>query len=61
MTMEKYGVSDKKELQEKELQTVQSRLKVLRSSHEKTADQTQEVEQLERRESEISVELQSAE
>ena len=57
MAMEKYGVSDAKELQEQELKQVQSRLSELRSSHEKTASDTQEIERLEKRANELQVEI----
>lgn len=57
MSMEKYAVSDKKDLQEKELTQVQTRLKDLGQSHEKTASDTQEAQRLEVRESELKVAL----
>jgi len=56
--MEKYAVNDVRELQEKELKQVRSRLEELRGSLEKTAAETQEVERLEAREAEIALELQ---
>ena len=59
MSMEKYGVSDKKKLQEDELKFIKSHLKEKRASLEKTAAQTQEIEQLELRESELTLELQA--
>jgi len=51
MTMDKYGVSDVKAQQEQELRELKSRLRHLRSAHEKTATETQEIGQLEQRES----------
>ena len=60
MAMDKYGVSSVTDLQKQELETVRGRLRELRSSHEKTAAETQEVERLETRESELLLELQSA-
>jgi hypothetical protein len=57
MSMEKYGVSDRKAQQEGELRKVKASLRALRASHEKTASQTQEVKRLELRESEISASL----
>jgi len=49
MAMEKYGVSDVKKQQEQELRGLKSRLRTLRSTHEKTAAETQEIGQLEDR------------
>jgi hypothetical protein len=60
MSMEKYGVSDKEELQEQELRQVKSRLKVLRNSLEKTAAETEEVQRLEVRESELAASLRAS-
>jgi hypothetical protein len=59
MAMEKYGVSDRRTLQEQELRTVKARLRSLRNSLEKTAADTEEVRQLEIREAELSTELAS--
>jgi hypothetical protein len=57
MSIEKYAVSNVKELQEKELTQVSDRLKELGQSHEKTASQTQETERLSTRESELKIAL----
>jgi hypothetical protein len=55
--MEKLGVSDAKELQKKELKQVKTQLGTLNSSLEKTADQTQETERLEKRAVELQIEI----
>ena len=57
MSMEKYGVSDRKELQRKELLKAKSRLATLRGSSEKTASETQEIVQVEARINELKMEL----
>lgn len=57
MAMEKLGVSDAKELQERELALVKRQLTTLGSSMEKTADQTQETERLEKRAVELQIEI----
>lgn len=53
--MEKYGVSNTKDLQEQELKQVKARLSELSSSHEKTAADTQETEELEKRAIELQI------
>lgn len=57
MAIEKYGVSNVKELQETELREVKGRLRGLRGSLEKTAAETQEIEHLEKRETDIRAAL----
>jgi hypothetical protein len=57
MSMEKYGVSDKAGLQQQELSQIRQRLAELRTTLEKTADQTQEIERLEAREAELNIAL----
>lgn len=57
MSMEKYGVNDKSELQRRELDEVKGRLAALGASHEKTASDTQEVERLEKRALELQIEI----
>lgn len=57
MTMEKYGVSDKAGLQKAELDRVVTRLGELRSSSEKTAAETTEIERLETRKAELTIAL----
>lgn len=57
MTMEKYAVSDRKELQETELTQVKARIKELGQSHEKTASETQEFERLDQRKAELLIAL----
>ena len=61
MSKEKYGVSDRKQLQEGELRQVMARLRELRNSHEKTAAETQEVERLELRASELKASISAQE
>jgi hypothetical protein len=51
--MEKYGVSNKDELQKKELEQVKTRKDELTKAHEKTAADTQEIERLTTREAEL--------
>ena len=57
MTMEKYGVSDRVELQRKELAQVRARLTELRNSNEKTASATEELTKLQNRETDLIVSL----
>ena len=57
MSMEKLGVSDAKELQEQELAQVRKQLEKLGTSMEKTADQTQETERLEKRAVELQISI----
>lgn len=57
MSMEKFGVSDVKDLQEKELEQVKKDLTNLGSRMEKTADQTQETERLEKRAVELQISI----
>jgi len=57
MTMEKLGVSNAKELQEKELEQVSKQLTTLNSSMEKTAHETQETERLEKRAVELQISI----
>jgi len=57
--MEKYGVEDKKLLQEQELREVKARLREVRSTLDKTAEPTPELKELEQREHELTVELRS--
>jgi hypothetical protein len=61
MSMEKYGVSDRKMLQEGELRQVKARLRELRNSHEKTAAETQEAERLEIRAAELKASISAQE
>lgn len=61
MSMEKYGVSNKKEQQEGELKAIKSILKEKRASLEKTAAEVQEIEALELREAELALEIQNTE
>jgi len=55
MSIEKYAVSNVKELQEKELTEVKGRIKELGQSHEKTASETQEAERLDTRKAELII------
>lgn len=55
MTMEKYGVNSKVDLQKEELKQVQGQLSKLSSPMQKTATQTQETERLEKRAIELQV------
>jgi hypothetical protein len=60
MSMEKVGVSNKVELQKRELSQVKMKLASLNiksQSLEKTAEQTQETERLEKRAIELQVEI----
>lgn len=57
MTMEKYGVSDRAALQRKELAQVRAKISKLRNSDEKTAAVTNELVELQRRESDLIASL----
>lgn len=53
MSMEKYGVANVADQQTSELKQVRTRKAELGATHEKTADDTQELERLSTRESEL--------
>ena len=57
MSMEKYGVTDRADLQRQELARVRAKIAKLRGSNEKTASETQEIGRLQTRESELIVSL----
>ena len=57
MSMDKYGVSDREDLQRKELAKVRAKLGKLRRTDEKTASVTDELHRLQLRESELVASL----